>query len=795
MSVFPAFPGSTEKASPLEHNRIWLWVALSFWAGCLCAPHLSGGLWLYGLLGIGLLLIGVLRRLGVKSGVCLVLCLFALGILRYQAAFDPPVPEPGSYEITGFVYGESKLNSSGKPTFTLGDITLNGEPVSGKAYCSVHQSVSEMPDLFDGAQISFRGNVYRASGKSGPSHMDFELWLKQSGKRFGITTYEAPVIWNDSQSAPVRDVGFRFREWVRQGLENVMGDSAHLTMALLFGDRSDMPTEEKEAFQTLGIAHIISVSGLQVLLFGRLLLAGMERMHFSRRKKSLLLPILLLAYSGLTGFSTASLRAVIIMSLSQCAGAFYRRADRLTSLSLAMLLILLFKPLQAASTGFLMSFAAAFSITVLEPPLRRRLLRLIPRAYGVKGRRGWRGALRRLGMGLCRSLAVSVAAQAGILLPMAAAYHQLPLYGILVNVLLISLVSQYLMPFLALLGLLSRVPLLGNWLGGVGAFLSGGLIRIIQELSSLPYASIRVASPSLPLVLGIFAAVLFASRLIRAPRGLHFIAAALALGLGISGAVLSAPEALRYIQLDAGQADSALLLSGSQTILFDTGDTGYEALDILQDEGRDIDALYLTHLHSDHAGGIGTLLDAGIPIHQVYMPVNAEEQQVDAAILALTDRLRQENIPITFLSAGDAQSWGDCSVEVLWPDQDTNRTGQPANDRSMALLIHFGQYTLLNGADVTGSYEMYYARGADVLKAPHHGSSSSSSTEYLSMVHPRYVLVTCTGTSRSLPSGDFLARVREANIPLLRTDVCGDITLTIHEDELRITPYKEGALP
>lgn len=76
-------------------------------------------------------------------------------------------------------------------------------------------------------------------------------------------------------------------------------------------------------------------------------------------------------------------------------------------------------------------------------------------------------------------------------------------------------------------------------------------------------------------------------------------------------------------------------MDGSTTVLIDAGDDGQAALDYLLDEGRDVDALFITHLHMDHTGGVGALLDNGVRIRQAYLPVNATQQRVDPNALEL----------------------------------------------------------------------------------------------------------------------------------------------------------------
>lgn len=87
-------------------------------------------------------------------------------------------------------------------------------------------------------------------------------------------------------------------------------------------------------------------------------------------------------------------------------------------------------------------------------------------------------------------------------------------------------------------------------------------------------------------------------------------------------------------------------------------------IDYLLAEGRDLDALYLTHLHLDHAGGLSEILNAGIQIRQIYVPWNAEEQRLDERSLAILALARERGIPITSLARGDELRYNKTAIQV-----------------------------------------------------------------------------------------------------------------------------------
>lgn len=780
-----------------ERNHILLLVAFSFLIGCLSAGYLRCGAWLWILLAIGVGLALLLRLLGAKAGLAIALCFFSLGVLRTHAALYTAQPAPGSYEIAGYVSGGMRLRSDNRVTFTLADITLDGLPASGLAYCSLHYD-DEPPVLFDGAGVRFQGRVYLPDGQAGENHMDFRLWMRQNGLSFGIAAYQALEVENSPATAPVKDAAYRIREAFRLALERVMGEDSRVAMALLFGEREGLSEEEYQSFQTLGIAHVMSVSGLHVGILGSILEWLLRRLRLRRTLRLPVIAVFLIAYCAITGFSAAATRASAMFMLYMAARLAGRFADPLTILAEAMLVVLIIKPLQAMSAGFVLSFCAMLGILLLSPRIREIHNRIWPeiRVYARGTRKGrLLQAAKRFQSGFKSLLCVSLCAQIGVLLPTAVYFHQIPLYGLLINLMIVPLVSSLLTPlYLAALAL-SPVPLIGFILGAAASLLTKLLLALLGLLSTLPNAVVRVAAPPTILCIGLGASCVTLNRRTPGRIGRKAVAALLTLAVAFGGAYLTRPADVRYIQLAVGQADSALLMDGSTTVLIDAGDDGQAALDYLLAEGRDVDALILTHLHMDHVGGVTALLDAGIRIGQVYLPVNAEKQRVDPNALAILDRLRSENVPVIELAQGDELRYNETDIRVLWPDRGGARSGHDANDMPLVLAIDFGGYTILNASDLTGAYEAYSAFPADVLKVAHHGSAQSTYDAYLAAVNPRFALISCSSGSVSLPSRETLSRLASAGVQVLRTDACGDITLSLRDGQLYVTPYKERETP
>ena len=255
--------------------------------------------------------------------------------------------------------------------------------------------------------------------------------------------------------------------------------------------------------------------------------------------------------------------------------------------------------------------------------------------------------------------------------------------------------------------------------------------------------------------------------------------------------------------IDVGQADCALLECGGEYMLIDGGnvDDGQLVVSYLEQQGVErLESVVCTHAHEDHVGGLPAVL-AVYETGAVYAPTTTYASRCFDDFLYYTD---QQGLTVTIPSPGDTFPLGDenrgASVTVLGPVKsypDTNNT-------SIVLMVQFGDTRFLFTGDMeteaeTDMLDHWEGRmdwNVDVLKVGHHGSSTSTSYRFLYETDPEYAVISCgKGNSYGHPHKEVVSRLKDAGVPMLRTDELGTIVAVSDGREICVTWANQAMQP
>lgn len=562
--------------------------------------------------------------------------------------------------------------------------------------------------------------------------------------------------------------------------------AAALVLALAVGDREAIEPEQRQRFAASGLAHVLSVSGLHlgitVLGFYRLLEWILARLSTGRWDPKRLAALLSLpvvpAYAALTGGSPPVLRAAIGTGLFLLATCLYRAPDGWSALGAAALILLAWSPTLLLEPSFQLSFAACLGLLAIAPSLRAALLLPLP-PQGASRARRW------LELPLAAFI-TSAAATLATLPLLAVHFGEVSLAALPANVVSgpVAMAATVAAAVCAAVGLVA--PSLLPPVLSLARALCGLLDGLAGWFASLPLASIPWVAPS-SLEIGLLVALSCLTAL-AGTRGRLAAAGSLIVCVALVWLRLPpGPDGRLHVEfLPVGQGDCTLLrLPDGQAILVDTGGEVRDVVDVattrvlpqLRARGiRSLAALAISHLHPDHVGAAPGILDR-MPVGEVWTTGRPLEGRFGKP---LAEAIERTGVPRRILARGQPPiEIGGVTIEILGPPDIDGLSDDPllgANDGSLVLRIVHGEVAILLTGDVEEEGEALLVESerslrANLLKAPHHGSRTSSSPAFLDKVRPEHV-VFCVGHRNQFgfPHPEVVDRYRQAGCQLHRTD-------------------------
>lgn len=244
---------------------------------------------------------------------------------------------------------------------------------------------------------------------------------------------------------------------------------------------------------------------------------------------------------------------------------------------------------------------------------------------------------------------------------------------------------------------------------------------------------------------------------------------------------------LKVHMIDCGQGDSFLFEQNGKFGLIDCGTRsgGQAVVAYLQKLGvNKLQFVVGTHPHDDHMGGMYDVLD-NFNCKTVYIPEVEDGLVTTQWYMKLMKKIKDDNIKVVNPKVNSKFKLGDAVFRVVG-QLSAEKVGNNINNYSTVIKVSFGEMDILMTGDAETKVEEEMLKNSkislecEVLKLGHHGSDTSTETEFLEEVNPDYGLISCeVGNKYEHPSTETMKKLKKRKVKVFRTDEQGDIVMTV----------------
>lgn len=531
---------------------------------------------------------------------------------------------------------------------------------------------------------------------------------------------------------------------------NSYKDSTYL-YAFILGKTELISDEVLTSYRENGISHLFALSGLHVSIFSSILLFILKKLRFKEILNYVIIFIFLLLFSFITGFSPSILRATLLLFLLGINKVFYLNIRTLDILYLVFIILVIINPFIIYNLSFILSFTAAFFLIFSSDLLKGK-------NYFVS---------------LFKVSLLSYFAS----LPLSIYYFGYTnLLGTILNLVFVPLVSFVVFPLTLLTFIISKFYSILNI-----------TTNLLESLSLLfNKFKIIIYFPSINLIF----VFIYLSILMLYIKFKKKICLYLIIVLLIFFKIRPYMDNNTYIYyIDVGQGDSILVVTPhlNKTILIDTGgivsfNENYKS-NIVKNKTipffrrigiNKVDYLFLTHGDYDHAGEANELL-SNFCVKKVFINkgnINNIEKKINNKEVLRLKNFVIDNIKVNSLN---------------------NNVFNNENDDSTILLFNIYDYKFLFMGDASIKTEEYLLNNyilpnVDILKVGHHGSYTSTSTDFINVIKPKYSVISVGENNMYKHPNKSVLDILD-NTKLFRTDVDGTIEVKISKKGYKIKTY------
>ncbi len=559
-----------------------------------------------------------------------------------------------------------------------------------------------------GAKLMVEGTLYKGREESYDGFFNQKKYYEYLGISYSIDCKDYQVISTNGFSIYIlQDI---LLNYTQGSFDNISGG---FIRALVLGDGTGLDREFKSSLQSIGVSHLLVISGLHVSLF--LLFLGFLYKIFKipSRFQQTISYCFLISYFIITGFLVSVWRVLFTLILHNFKKRYDFAYSGLDLLSFNFILVVLIFPTILFQYRFIFTYIIAFSLLLIQPILKK-ILKVKSLLYKF----------------ILQNITISFASFFIVLPFVTKIGARVNFTSVIYNLVYIPFVSYIFLPCSLLC---FCFPFLNSFYSHLCSMFS--FVTIF--LSKYPFLSLGLSI--LPVFFFVLYYILYMFIIVSKRKKIKYsmiFTFILFIILWSNKIGFQITPSVTFMDLPLGESTLMIDSLGKNSILIDTGsarsESGVDAI-LLQKGVKTIDYLILSHADEDHIGNVAFLLKHYDVKNVIYSAIDDKSKSIAKSL--------SKYVNIIGFKKGSKLQVQNIMIECLYPIQDLEDT----NNNSLVLYIdYYNTHFLFTGDIEKPAEEILVSTGfkqkIDVLKIAHHGSTTSSTINFLSYVNPKMAI-------------------------------------------------------
>jgi competence protein ComEC len=666
------------------------------------------------------------------------------------------------------------------------------------------------PGLALGQRVRVLGLLERPAPAMNPGQFNWADYYREQRILTSLHIAQAHniTILGTTRIGPIDYLRSRSRELLAEGFSSDQSLDHALLRALIVGDKDPELRDIQEQFRRTGTSHHLAISGMHVAVLGAFVY-GICRLLRLRPRWAVSIGLCFTVLYGVIALpSPPVIRSVLLCVFFGIGVLLCRTRDPIQLLGLSVFAMLIYHPLDLYNAGFQLGIGTVLALMIFARPFTEFMRRLRGdepfdpnRKLSLRQR-----VARRIDGGFYDTFSIAILAWVVSMPLIIYHFNQINPWAIVSGILLAPFVV------LALIGGFAKIILTLLWpsMSGMWALMAvvpvEWMRHVLEWLAKLPGSDFPIPSMPLWMLLAIYATFLLMLVPMKRPK-LKLLVKLVPVAACISAVTLPMrrvetailPDEMNVTLLSLGAGQCAVVETPSgKTLMVDAGSSSFSDLlgkciepYLRATRHTTIDTMLLTHSDYDHISAAGAVAQ----VYEVREVMVGNQFREHARMSAPAEQLLRTfdvlDIPPRVVSPGQHIPLGrGADLEILWPP--LRGPELSSNDSALVSQLRYAGRSILITGDIQDAAEAGLLKTpellhADVLIAPHHGSSESTTAGFVRAVDPTYIL---SSNDRTLTGKQKHFELLVGKSQLFRTNRCGAITVHISKDgEIRVETF------